>query len=139
MEDTIPTHISTGAIHHIALTVSDLSRSRAFYSSLLGFREIADLGSRVLLSNGNVVLAVTLPPDPGQAIAKDRFNENRLGLDHLSLSVGSKADLEQAARLFDERGVSHGEIEDLTAALGIYVLAFRDPDNIQMELTAPGK
>jgi hypothetical protein len=51
----------------------------------------------------------------------------------------SKADLEQAARLFDERGVSHGEIEDLTAALGIYVLAFRDPDNIQMELTAPGK
>ena len=32
---------------------------------------------------------------------------------------------------------THGaEIKDLDG-LGIYVLAFRDPDNIQVELTAP--
>jgi hypothetical protein len=31
--------------------------------------------------------------------------------------------------------VPHGEIED-TAELKILVLAFRDPDNIQLELTA---
>ncbi|MFN8454177.1 MAG: VOC family protein [Anaerolineae bacterium] len=58
-----------------------------------------------------------------------------MGLDHLSLSVGSRADLEAAVRLFDERGVPHGEIKDLTA-FSLYVLAFRDPDNIQLELTA---
>jgi hypothetical protein len=40
-------------------------------------------------------------------------------------------------RLFDERDVPHGEIKDLGPDLGIYVLAFRDPDNIQLELTAP--
>ena len=33
--------------------------------------------------------------------------------------------------------VSHGEVRDLGPDLGIYVLAFRDPDNIQIELTAP--
>jgi glyoxylase I family protein len=90
-----------------------------------------------LLSNGGAVLALSLPPDPAQAVRDDRFNENRVGLDHASFSVGSHRDLEAAVRLFDERGVSHGEIKDLGPGLGVYVLAFRDPDNIQLELTGP--
>jgi hypothetical protein len=36
-----------------------------------------------------------------------------VGLDHLSFSVGSRDELEQAVRLFDERGVPHGEIMDI--------------------------
>ena len=46
------------------------------------------------------------------------------------------ADLEAAAAYFDEQGISHGGIKDL-GRLGIYVMAVRDPDNIQLELTAP--
>lgn len=38
--------------------------------------------------------------------------------------------------LFDAKGVAHGEIKPL-ALFGIAVLAFRDPDAIQVELTAP--
>ena len=128
--------ISTGAVHHLALTVSDVARSRAFYTDLLGFQMIMEFGPRALLSNGSMVLALTPPADPAQAIQDDRFNENRLGLDHLSFSVGSHADLENAVQLFDVQGVSHGEIKDL-GPIGIYVLALRDPDNIQIELTAP--
>jgi len=45
--------------------------------------------------------------------------------------------LEQAARWFGQNGVPHGEIKDLGEDFRIYVLAFRDPDNIQLELTAP--
>jgi glyoxylase I family protein len=37
---------------------------------------------------------------------------------------------------FDQQGITHGEIKTL-AGFGIYVLPFRDPDNIQIELTAP--
>jgi catechol 2,3-dioxygenase-like lactoylglutathione lyase family enzyme len=62
--------------------------------------------------------------------------ENRIGLDHLSLSVASMADLQAAVALFDAKGVVHGEIKPLEP-FGIAVLAFRDPDNIQVELTAP--
>ena len=51
--------------------------------------------------------------------------------------LARRADLETAVRLFDGGGVAHGEIKDLGADLGLYVLAFRDPDNIQLELTAP--
>lgn len=130
--------ITTGAVHHLALTVTDLKRSQDFYTSLLGFQMLVELGpTRVLLGNGDTLVALTSAPDPSRAIAGDRFDENRVGLDHLSLSVSSREDLEQAGQLFDERGVSHGEIKDLGEGLGICVMAFRDPDNIQLELTAP--
>jgi len=131
-------NIKTGAVNHQALTVSDLKRSQAFYTSLLGFQKVMDLSpTRVLLSNGSTLIALTTAPDPSRAIHDDVFNENRLGLDHLSLSVTGIKDLEEAVRIFDAAGVSHGEIKDLRPDLPIHVLAFRDPDNIQLELTAP--
>jgi glyoxylase I family protein len=132
------TSIQTQAIHHLTLTVTDLSRAVEFYTGLLGFQKAMDLSpSRVLLANGKSILALTEAPDPSQAIRADRFNENRVGLDHLSFNVSSRTTLEEAVRRFDRQGVPHGEIKDLGPGLGIYVLAFRDPDNIQLELTAP--
>ena len=38
---------------------------------------------------------------------------------------------------FAARHVTHSEIRDLGEAFGIYILIFRDPDNIQLELSAP--
>jgi glyoxylase I family protein len=128
--------ITTGAVHHVALTVSDVARSAQFYTELLGFQKLMDFGPRALLGNGSVIIGLTPPSDPAQAIPGDRFNENRLGLDHLSLGVASRADLEDTLRLLDEQGIGHGEITDLDG-LGISILALRDPDNIQIELTAP--
>ena len=129
--------IKTKAVHHLTLTVSDLQRSCEFYSSLLGFQVAVDMGYRYIMSNGKVLLAISLPPDSKKAAGGDVFNENRIGLDHVSFSVDSRADLEEAVGLLDQKGVEHGEIKDLGADMGLYVLAFRDPDHIQLELTAP--
>lgn len=130
------TTIPTGAVNHITLTVTDRDRARDFYTSVLGFQFVTEFGPKYLLSNGSVILALNLPPDPGHAITNDRFDENRVGLDHVSFNVASHELLEQASQILDERGISRGEIKDL-ADLGIFVMAFRDPDNIQIELTAP--
>ena len=127
--------ISTGTINHFALTVTDKERAREFYTQVLGFQYVTEFGPKSLLSNGQVILAVAEAPDPSRAIQNDRFDENRVGLDHISFSVGSRAELERAMQEFDRRGISHGEIKDL-GDLGILVMAFRDPDNIQLELTA---
>jgi glyoxylase I family protein len=126
--------ISPGAVHHITLTVTNVERSRQFYTEIVGLQQVATVEPRVFLSNGTMLLA--LGPAPDRPLKDDRFDENRVGLDHISFSVGSRDDLERAARFLSEKGISHGEIKELPG-FQIAVLAFRDPDNIQVELTAP--
>lgn len=125
-----------GGMHHIALTVSDLERSVDFYNRVLGFEPVADLGTKIGLHNGSFLLVVTRAPDPEQALENDRFNENRVGLDHISFQVANRDAMEEAAASFDEMGVPRGAIRDLGKGFGFYVMAFRDPDNIQLEMTA---
>jgi catechol 2,3-dioxygenase-like lactoylglutathione lyase family enzyme len=130
--------ISSGAVHHLTLTVTNLQHSLDFYTEVLGFEVAMELGpTRSILSNGSVLVALGTAPDPERAIPDDRFDENRVGLDHLSFSLSSREELDQAVSLFDEKVIPHGEIKDLGEALGLCVLAFRDPDYIQLELTAP--
>jgi glyoxylase I family protein len=128
--------IAAGPVHHLRLTVADVARSRAFYTEVLGFEFVMDLPAGVFLSNGALGLGIGPSPAPERAPANDRFDEARVGLDHLSFGVADRAELGRAARLLDERGVPHGKVTDLGDAFGLYVLAFRDPDNIQLELTA---
>ena len=142
----MPAQIPTGDIHHLRLTVTDLERSREFYTELLGFVVAVEspppddpsaaevfkiLFGGVVMARGNLIMG--LRP---MAAADDRFDPDRVGLDHLSFSVPSRDDLEQAMRLFDERGVAHGQIATLPS-FGIDVLPFEDPDGVQLELTAP--
>lgn len=138
--------IATGDIHHLRLTVTDLARSRSFYTGLLGFSVAVEspepidaattamaelLFGGVVMIRGNLLLGLRPVAQAG-----DSFDENRVGLDHLSFGVASRDDLERAVVLFDEQGVPHGPITGLDS-FGIYVLPFRDPDNVQLELTAP--
>lgn len=138
--------IATGDIHHLRLTVTDLERSRSFYTSMLGFSVAVEspeptdeestalhdlLYGGVVMIRGNLLLGLRPVAQAG-----DAFDENRVGLDHLSFAVPSRDDLERAIALFDDNGVPHGPITGL-ASFGIYVLPFRDPDNVQLELTAP--
>ena len=130
-------HLDLKGYNHLTLTVTDLKRSREFYTGLMGLNVIAEFGpTRLILGNEDMVISVGEPPDPSQAIANDSFNENRVGLDHLSFSVESVHELERAQKLFSEAGVRHAEIKELTD-FGIAVMMFWDPDNIQLELTAP--
>ena len=127
-------HVRTGAVHHLRLTVTDVERAREFYTTVLNFQVAVPLPGGFLLSNGSVFLGIG--PAPDQASSGDRFNENRVGLDHLSFSMSNRQALEEAARILDERGIQNGGVKDLGADFGMYILAFRDPDNIQLELTA---
>jgi glyoxylase I family protein len=125
--------IMLGPVHHVALRVTRLDRSIAFYQNLFGFQVVAALPDVTLLSNGTLILGLR---DQAQDESGDRFDEFRVGLDHISFAVASREALERAIRLLDQRDVPHGEIEDLGSDFGLYVLALRDPDNIQLELTA---
>jgi glyoxylase I family protein len=130
------TIIHTGAAHHLRLTVTDPVRSREFYG-LLGFQVAMEFPDGVLVSNGSLLLGLRTGPDAARVRRDDRFDPNRVGLDHLAISVASRADLETSGRLCDDRGITHGEIVDLGADFKLYVMMLEDPDGIQIELTAP--
>lgn len=129
--------IQTGSIDHLRLTVTDVAHSRQFYTELLGFSVAMEMPNGVLLSNGSLLLGLGTAPDPASVNQTERFDENRVGLDHLSFSVNGRHVLETASQLFAEHNVTHSDIKDMGENIGIYILAFRDPDNIQLELTAP--
>jgi catechol 2,3-dioxygenase-like lactoylglutathione lyase family enzyme len=118
-------------VHHVTLTVTDVARSHQFYSEVLGFQLVRQVPPRVLLHNQKIYLSLT----PAQLEKTDRFDEHRVGLDHLSFRVSSRRKMERALALFEQHAIIHGEIKDMRP-LPIYVLAFRDPDNIQLELIA---
>lgn len=127
--------IKVGPLHNVMLTVTDPRRSGEFYTGVLGFQVSAEFDDGPMLTNGSMYLI--LFPAPSKPIDGDRFDEDRVGLQHISFSVDNLKDLQAAEHILDEHNTPHGLIEDFGPDLGLYSLRLRDPDNIQVELLAP--
>jgi catechol 2,3-dioxygenase-like lactoylglutathione lyase family enzyme len=118
-------------IHHLTLNVTDLEASRAFYTGVLGFVPDQDFpGEKLRYRIGPYTRLVLVPPLPGTPEG-DRFSELRVGLDHVSLGVKSRAELERLVDVLRAAGVATQGIQ--YDALGPGVVCFRDPDNIAWE------
>jgi len=120
-------------VDHVGLVVTDLDASVRFYTEVLGFVEVMDVGyARLLMHPGTgFVLGVSHP----EGARGGRFSELATGLDHLGLTAASREELEEWQRWFDERGVEYTPIRDMEFG---YHLNFRDPDGIALEFYAPG-
>lgn len=129
------------AYSHVRITVTDIQRSRSFYDSVFGLPVAlelppdADAATREQLSwlYGGVVYRLGHSLLGLRPVAHDAFDEDRVGLDHLSFAVSGRADLAAAAATLDALGVAHGPVKDIGVAS---ILEFRDPDNIALELFA---
>jgi len=134
--------IATRSYAHVRLTVTDIERSRAFYDDVFGLPVVfevptdADDATREQLGFlfGGVIYQLGDSLFGLRPVADDSFDEDRVGLDHVSFTVDALADLEAAAAMLDERGVAHAGVKDIGAG---YILEFRDPDGIALELSAP--
>jgi glyoxylase I family protein len=134
--------IPTSSYAHVRLTVTDIARSRAFYDDVFGLpvaMEVpadADEETRKRLGYlfGGVIYQLGDSLFGLRPVAEDSFDEDRVGLDHVSFAVASRADLDAAAALLDLRGVNHGGVKDIGVG---YILEFRDPDRIALELFSP--
>jgi glyoxylase I family protein len=134
--------LASNSIAHVRLTVTDIERSRQFYESVFGWPvlievpENADEATRNQLSflYGGVIYDLGGTLLGLRPVANDRFDEDRAGLDHIAFRLGSKDELDSAAIHLDEVGVEHEPVRDIGPS---YILEFRDPDNIALELTAP--
>ncbi|KMO68193.1 VOC family protein [Mycolicibacterium obuense] len=137
--------VSTG-FAHVRITVSDIARSKKFYDTVFGWPLVVDTSS--------------MADDPGIAQSPERFfggavyqtpqgtlfglrpggngafDPQHMGLDHVSFAVAGRAELAAAQSALADAGIPHGAISVLEEA-GIAILSFQDPDDINIELTAP--
>jgi glyoxylase I family protein len=112
-------------IHHLALRVADVERSRAFYSDLLGLREL-----RRFEDAGGGLRSVWLSAVPAVLMLETQLKgagpEGGSGTGHvLALAVHSLHEWEERLKA---AGVT---IEDRTA----YTLYLRDPDGHRVGLS----
>ena len=95
-------------LQHIAITVTDLERSTRWYSALFGAEPVLDEDEEGRSLPPHCLRAgrrhADRPAHHQGRESGDPANEERTGLDRISLGVGSSAELEQWAAKLDELG-----------------------------------
>jgi catechol 2,3-dioxygenase-like lactoylglutathione lyase family enzyme len=120
-------------VHHVKLPVSDLNRSRKWYTSVLGLRveiEFVEDGELMGLAlegaAGRLRLALRLDPVRASALS---------GFDAVALEVPKREDVDAWRDLLDDLGQAHGGV--ITGHKGGSVLVgLHDPDGIEIRLYA---
>ena len=139
--------VSPQGFSHVRLTVTDIHRSKAFYSRLFGMPPGATSATRSTTRRSGPTRGARTGAARSRSTGRpsgcvrsraagDVFDPDRVGLDHLSLRVGSVAELHAAAERLTEAGIEHGAVTDLPP-FGLVVLSLQDPDGINLELAAP--
>ena len=126
--------VTFAGVDHVSLTVSDLDTSQCFYTDVLDFVMVLDVGyGRIFMHPGT---GFTLSLMRHEGARGGAFSELTTGLDHLGLTAGSRAELEEWEARFDALGVTYTPTRDMEFG---FHLNFRDPDGIALELSAPNE
>ncbi len=123
-------------IEHVALRITDLNRSIAFYRDVMGFSPVG----RRKIADGNIEQIVfRVGEDVLVLFFSDSFRSEKIpsqtGVDHVAFSL-EKNEYYQVIERLKKNGVKihRGEVKNL-GAFGIgYATYFYDPDNIEIEI-----
>lgn len=126
----MPIEIKTPGVHHLALRVSDLERSKKFYLDQLGFKAALEQPELVIFFAGNTAIALRGPNENMED--GDQFNPFRVGLDHIALGCDQREELERVAQALQEHDIENTGIK-LDPTLQKDYVAFKDPDRIAWE------
>lgn len=122
-------NVKLDRIDHVVLTVKNILETKKFYSKILGKPKSSDK-YQIVYKIGKTKLFLVLPY--GKVPQNDRFNPNRVGLEHLAFGVSSLGTLKQLAANLDRNKIKHS---------GIHVdkhsdkekIWLNDPDEIRLE------
>lgn len=127
----------TRGVHHVGLTVSRLEESAAFFTTVLGWREVRrdDSYPSIFVTDGAVLVtlwqAKAEPPTP--------FDRTRnVGLHHVAFTVPTEAALERVHRRLVEHHVPIEFPPDLMRDGRARHMMCYEPSGIRVEFTWPG-
>jgi glyoxylase I family protein len=140
--------MARGSITHIALTVSDLERSTAFYDKVFGFIgfkrvEVPESTQQAMKTRLKAWVgqgySISIRPSKGD-FAHRLHDRNAPGFNHLAFSAADRSDVEKMYALLKETGAT---VLDAPAEYpyspGYYAVYFTDPDGLKFEFAyAPG-
>ena len=126
--------MQVSGVSHVALTVTDLERSKDWYARVLDWSPVFEGdGTGVRFAVGGLPGGPLIGLRQYDEADRGPFEPTRVGLDHLALLVPIE-DLDAWERRFTDLGVLHDPVQDTPFGP---VLNFKDPDGIALELTAP--
>lgn len=120
------------AIHHLALSVTDLEVSEPWYTRLIGAEPAMTLVDgpfhrRVFALPSGQLLGLTRHDAADSA---QSFSASMPGMDHVGFGAADRAELEQWIEHLDGIGVAHSGIVEAEYGLA---LSFKDPDGNALE------
>jgi glyoxylase I family protein len=134
--------MARGNISHIALTVSDLERSAAFYDKVfefIGFKrvEVPEATEQAMKTRLKAWVgpgySLSIRPSKGE-FARRLHDRNAPGFNHLALSAEDRSDVEKLYELLKQIGAT---VLDAPAeypyAPGYFAVYFADPDGVKFE------
>lgn len=128
-DDTTPT---LAGVHHFKVPVTDLDRSRQWWTETMAARHLTELDHR---GRDGELFAVELAlpgVDPLLELRLDPSSARRIaGFDPLTFAVNTQTDLQQWAEHFDEAGTEHSP--PLRGLVG-WILVIRTPDGLPVRL-----
>ena len=123
----------TNSVHHIAITVTDVKRSKEFYMKAADMKLLSEDDKTVGLSDGTFSLWLKKSRDYIPKVLK--FDRNQLGLDHISFSVKDLDDLKKIEKNIKElkAEMEDGGITDDGYGNDDIAIYAKDPDGMKVE------
>ncbi len=142
MTEPVVTPISSpGLLHHVEIYVSDLSRSRAFWSwflAELGYQLYQEWPQGFSMLLGSTYLVFVQVED---RFKSPEFHRCRVGLNHLAFHARDRQQVDSMTEALRRRNMTilYADRHPYAGGAGYYAVFFEDPDRLKVELVAPEK
>ena len=141
--------MARGSISHIALTVSDLERSTAFYNKVfefIGFKgvEVPESTQEAMKTRLKAWVgpgySISVRPSKGE-LSHRLHDRNATGFNHMAFTAEDRSDVEKMYEILKQMGVrvldAHAEYP---YSPGYFAVYFTDPDGLKFEFAhVPGR